>query len=494
MTMTPRSRLLPVVSQVSVGLVLGSCLGLSSAHAQPACIASAIATKAKPLSSSSRLMEGDRCHQKGDEASAKQWYEIAKKPFESIEEKGKLLEKNEDPTQLSTKGKVFWRNYQQANAPTLGTGTFVPLFLLTENDPNFVPGHMALVQAFEKEPEWCEKKGNAPVCEGHATNKAEALSHVSAIFPKDAALAEAKIAAFVENKDYLDASIAARQFSLQQNDSLVTNQYSELADKYMGKYRSALKRDLIAKTVLGCGISTLVGGNLSGCGVASMLLEGESSFGARMSAATKQQTQIVADPEVQKYVTEIGQHLVPYTGREDFQYEFIVIQDKSINAFALPGGKVFVNSGAILASNSSAELAGLLSHEIAHAALSHGYQKVTQSNFMGNLTSMVPFGQVVHVLTDKAHSRSKEREADDLGAKILTNAGYAADGLRNFMIVMEKEEKASGHSGLPAWLSTHPTTPKRIAYLEALIVRNGYNRYGYEGIERHQQIQKLLQP
>lgn len=82
-----------------------------------------------------------------------------------------------------------------------------------------------------------------------------------------------------------------------------------------------------------------------------------------------------------------------------------------------------------------------------------------------------------------------ERQADALGTRILASSGYPADGLHNLMVTMDKEER---DIPLFAWLSTHPDTDERIRNIETLIQRNGYNRYTYEGVSRHLEIQKRV--
>jgi len=170
-------------------------------------------------------------------------------------------------------------------------------------------------------------------------------------------------------------------------------------------------------------------------------------------------------------------------------YEFHVIVDEDLNAFALPGGKVFVNAGAILKTNSEAELAGLLAHELSHAVLSHGFQLVTRGNLTASLTRYLPFGGTLADVLVMGYSRDMERQADILGTRILAASGYAADGMRNLMATMEKENRPRP---IANWLSTHPQTSDRVKYLETQIIRNGYNRYAFEGVERHHQIQEKV--
>jgi predicted Zn-dependent protease len=158
--------------------------------------------------------------------------------------------------------------------------------------------------------------------------------------------------------------------------------------------------------------------------------------------------------------------------------------DDSLNAFALPGGKVFINAGAITKSYSEAELAGLLGHEISHAVLSHGFQMVTQGNLTASLAAFIPIPEVANVAANlivSSYSREMERQADILGTKLLTTSQYAADGLHNLMITLEEEY---GNQGV-SWFASHPHPSDRVAYLKQLIDQGGFNRYAYEGVETH---------
>jgi len=132
----------------------------------------------------------------------------------------------------------------------------------------------------------------------------------------------------------------------------------------------------------------------------------------------------------------------------------------------------------------------LLGHEISHAVLSHGFQKVAQSQFITNLSSVIPISNMFQEMVGKQHSRENESQADILGTKVLNKAGYAADGLRNLMATLDKQ---SGGKERTSWESTHPAPSERVVYLEGLIQKNNYNRYAYEGVKKHKEIQNLLQ-
>ncbi len=153
------------------------------------------------------------------------------------------------------------------------------------------------------------------------------------------------------------------------------------------RFQGNIKDDIVGKGLLGSAVK--VGGCLlfGGCDpvttaigeslqMGRLILQGESGLGKELAQVYKKQLPLVRDKQVVKYVREIGDSLAELMGRDEFKYEFYVVEDDSLNAFALPGGKVFIHTGTILNTNSTAELAGVIAHEIAHAVLSHGFKKV----------------------------------------------------------------------------------------------------------------------
>ena len=473
----------------------------STVNAQPLsseaiCITSSIPKSIRKDQNFNALLQGDRCYKQGDLISAEKWYRLAKVPLNSSRSRNFVVpEPVYEADELSRGGQVFWRNYKlYEDQPNTELSKFVPLFLLIKKEPNFIPGYAALADTFKKSPDWCTQKAHISTCEGNPQNRVEVLEEATARFPNDAELTKAKVDALAENKMYLEASIAARQFALFFPDYPDADKFSVLADKYMKRYRSNLRTSLIAQTVLGCGIGiALTERGLSACNIAFFLIEGESTMGSQLISAKLQRYQRVDDPIVNQYINDIADRLIPLMGRSDFEYEFHVVHDDNLNATAYPGGKIIINTGAILKTNSEAELAGLLSHEIAHAVLSHGYQKAAQSNFVNSISQIIPLGGFAQLITS-SYSRSKEKQADILGTKVLASADYAADGLRNLTATLNKEhgENEAQRSTTERWYATHPPTLKRIHYLENLIQMNGYNQFAFEGVERHREIQKRL--
>lgn len=423
-----------------------------------------------------QLIEADSLYLGGQFAQAEKIYRQVKTPLAQTIEL-KPPEPILDPANLSPAAKVYWRESQAGVAQNLPTKTLVPLRLLVEQYPEFIPGHLRLAEILTK----YDKSEDALVV----------LEKASAIYPAQPEIVKAKITALAAEKKWMEASLTARQFALLNYNQPQQSEFTLIAEENLKRYKSHLRSQLrgnaIANVItgaLGYALTGSIFGPISAVQTTAMLLQGESSVGKSVSKQARKQLEMVEDPEIVSYVNEIGQKLAVVAGRNDFEYEFYVIAADDLNAFALPGGKVFINAGAIAKTNSEAELAGLLAHELSHAVLSHGFQLVAEGNLVANVTQYVPLGNTVANLFVLNYSRDMERQADTLGTRLLSSTGYAADGLRNLMITLEQQEK----NNPPSWLSSHPATDDRVDYLEKLIVRNQYNRYAYEGVGRHAEI------
>ncbi|HEY9607906.1 M48 family metalloprotease [Allocoleopsis sp.] len=436
------------------------------------------------LARQQKLIQADQLFMSGQFAAAQQLYREAKKPFET-EAQSEVKAQPEpiyDAAQLPAAGSVYWRMSGEGLEQKLETKIFVPLESLVEQFPEFIPGHLRYAQAL--------KDYNQP------EKALQVLERASTLYPKEPELLKVTIAAMGEQKKWLEASLAARQFALLYPDHPQSSEFAKLADDALEHYRNQVRQKVrgnaIANAITGA-LGFVLTGNLFGPFTAIdstvMLLRGESAVGGSIANHVKRQVPVMEDEAVLNYVREVGNKVAQVAGRNDFEYEFYVIMDDRLNAFALPGGKVFVNAGAILKTRSEAELAGLLAHELSHAVLSHGFQLATQGNLIANVTQYIPLGGTAADLIVLNYSRDMERQADALGTRILASSGYAADGLHNLMITLDKEER---DRPIFAWLSTHPNTGERIRNIETLIQRNGYNRYTYEGVSRHIEIQKRV--
>jgi predicted Zn-dependent protease len=430
------------------------------------------------------LLEADRLYLAGQRDAAEKLYRQVKEPFkDAASEVQERPEPILDPEKLSPGGRVYWREAQAGLQQKQESRTFVAFNLLSEKYPEFLPGQILYAQALQEY--------------GRSGEALTLLERAATLYPNQPDLVRARVTALAKAEQWVEASIAARQYALLNPDDPAAAEFTTIADEHLERYRKRLRRKLreqaIGNVITGAVGFALTGnlfGPLSAVQTTALLLRGESGVGERISKQVQRRAEMVEDQMVLDYVNELGQKLAKAAGRNDFQYEFHVILDDNLNAFALPGGKIFINAGAITKTNSEAELAGLLAHELSHAVLSHGFQLVTEGNLTANLAQFVPLGGLVSDLVVLDYSRDMERQADVLGTRILTSTGYAADGMRNLMVTLQKEDK---EGPVFSWLSTHPGTQERVRYLEKLIIENGYNRYAFEGVERHAEVQERVE-
>ncbi len=202
-------------------------------------------------------------------------------------------------------------------------------------------------------------------------------------------------------------------------------------------------------------------------------------IGAQSAAEAERQLPLVRDAEVEAYVNRIGQKLAVNAGGPQFQYRFRVINASDINAFALPGGFIYLNRGIIENARNEGEVAGVLAHEIAHSALRHGTHQASKAyaaqaglqilggllgGKVGNNTAQilnVVGGVGLNALFLK-FSRELETQADVRGAQILAASGYTPADMVSFFDQLARVDK----SKKTTWLSHHPAPPDRQARIE----------------------------
>jgi len=201
-------------------------------------------------------------------------------------------------------------------------------------------------------------------------------------------------------------------------------------------------------------------------------LETEIKMGKQYSMQVEQSVKLVQDPVVNEYVNRIGQNLVR---NSDAQVPFTikVIDSDEVNAFALPGGFFYVNSGLILAADEEAELAGVMAHEIAHVAARHMTRQMTRGNWANIATVPLIFvgggiGYGIYEaaglglpLTFMKFQRSYEAEADYLGLQYMYKTGYDPQAFISFFEKIQAKEKKKPGTLAKAFAS-HPQTPDRI--------------------------------
>ena len=433
-----------------------------------------------------KFIEADRLYLAGKIPEAEKIYREVKQPFAKTSDNQQRKPAILDPTQLSPGGKVYWRESEAGIAKKLQTKTLVPLQLLVEQYPEFIPGHIRYAEALKQY--------------DRTKEALDVLERASSLYPDQPELIKARITALADDKKWMEASLAARQFAILNPKDAQAPEFTKLAEENLNRYKSYTQGEIRGNVIgniitgaLGYAVTGSLLGPFSALDSTIMLLQGEQAIGESVAKQAKKQLGVIIDEDILAYVNEIGQKLAKVGGRDEFKYEFFVIPEESLNAFALPGGKIFINAGAIAKANSEAELAGLMGHELSHVLLSHGFQLVSQGNLISNVTQYLPLGGTIGQLFALSYSRDMERQADNLGTRLIVATGYAADGLRNLMVTLEKQQK----NAPPSWLSSHPGGNERVSYLENLITRSSYNRYAYEGVERHLEIQarvkKLLE-
>jgi predicted Zn-dependent protease len=207
-------------------------------------------------------------------------------------------------------------------------------------------------------------------------------------------------------------------------------------------------------------------------------LEKQVAMGQQYSQQVEHGVKLVSDPVITEYVNRIGQNIVRNSDSK-VPFTIKVIDTDEINAFALPGGFFYVNSGLILAADNEAELAGVMAHEIAHVAACHVAREQTRSNIV-NLASIplvfVPGGWAVYEATQVAmgigvpltfmkFSRNFESEADFLGMEYMYKTGYDPQSFISFFEKIEAQEKKKPGMIAKAF-SSHPMTPDRVTHAQ----------------------------
>lgn len=189
------------------------------------------------------------------------------------------------------------------------------------------------------------------------------------------------------------------------------------------------------------------------------------------------QVRLSRNSEINRYVENIGQRLVPFTDRPNLKYTFQVVDEDGINAFATTGGFVYIHEGLIKAADNEAELASVIAHEIGHIGGKHLLSQMRQQAIASGLATAAGVdrnqivGLGVNLALNLPRSRQDEYDADRRGLRTLSRAGYAQSAMVSFMQKLQKNSRGS----TPAFLSTHPGAGERVVALRKLIASQPTN-------------------
>jgi beta-barrel assembly-enhancing protease len=259
------------------------------------------------------------------------------------------------------------------------------------------------------------------------------------------------------------APAPAQQDSSQQSTAQQTAQPQPVAQQQDPNVKAGSEADVNA-----------IGNRSVGKGLDFYSLEREIALGKQLAQEVDKSAKFIDDPVVNEYVNRVAQNLVRNSDAR-VPFTIKVIDSDVVNAFALPGGFFYVNSGLILHADEESELAGVMAHEIAHVCARHGTKQATKGEIV-NLASIpamifIPYswaGYAIYQgmnfaipLTFLKFSRADEREADYLGLQYMYKAGYDPNSFVAFFEKVEADEKKEPGT-IPKVFSTHPPTPDRI--------------------------------
>lgn len=217
---------------------------------------------------------------------------------------------------------------------------------------------------------------------------------------------------------------------------------------------------------------------VSACGVSQ---QQEVQLGQQESAQIQQQLPLVQDAQINQYVSSLGNQIASHTSRSDLQWQFYVVNTDVVNAFALPGGIIYVNRGVLSRADRMDELAGVIGHEIEHVVRRHSVKQMEQ--MQGANVGVALACALTGVCSNQAaaaainvggtaifakFSRDDEVQADEGGFHNVMNAGISPEGMLTFFQKLLAEEQ-SGGSAVSSWFSDHPGTQDRIADIQRML-------------------------
>ncbi len=248
---------------------------------------------------------------------------------------------------------------------------------------------------------------------------------------------------------------------------------------------------LIRKACVLCFVLIFIVNILIPKGALCITIQEEEEMSREVMKVIMKHYELIHDPLIVNYINEMGQKIVSALPPQPFEYHFYVVKNHEYNAFATPAGHVFVNSGLLEAMENEEELAGILSHEIAHVVCRHISQKIDRAQKIGIATlAGVAAGILLGVggsataanaitmgsaaagqSLELSYSREDEFQADQIGLVCLTKAGYTGEGLIS-MLKKLWSRRWFGPDQIPTYLTTHPATEERMANIDTWLEQN----------------------
>src|SRR3954465_13004067 len=240
-------------------------------------------------------------------------------------------------------------------------------------------------------------------------------------------------------------------------------------------------------------------------GISLLSVPDEIELGREANVKMRHELVQFRDERVLSYVAGVGKRLPPSTRGPQYPYSFTIADYREINAFALPGGPIWINRGVLHAATTESQMAGVLAHEIAHIAQRHAANQVMQgalanwglgllSAMLGNVGGAGAARTAAGAMTSSMFlkfSRDDEREADRVGLQILTRAGWDGRGMVELFDVLRREQKRDP-TAVETFLSTHPSPQERIEQLQAEVRRHPGGRRDSAEFQRARNVSLAL--
>jgi predicted Zn-dependent protease len=226
----------------------------------------------------------------------------------------------------------------------------------------------------------------------------------------------------------------------------------------------------------------LAGTTAAAGGCATVNTQQEVQLGADYARQVEQQLPMLNDQASLNYLNQLGNQIARISDQRGIQYRFRIVNSDAINAFAIPGGFIYINRGTIERAQNASELVGVLAHEVAHVSERHSIEQLQRAQTANTALSILYGGvlrrnpgglervgvQAAGGAVFAGYGRNAEREADLRAVTTMVRAGYNPNGLATFFQTLMSERQRNP-SRVEQWFATHPTTEERIANTRATI-------------------------